>query len=65
MALQAKAQFPEIDFSKSVLVGDSVSDIQFGKNLGMHTVHITKSDVTMSDEKYASLFNWCSSIIQP
>jgi D-glycero-D-manno-heptose 1,7-bisphosphate phosphatase len=65
MALQAKAQFPEIVFSKSVLVGDSVSDIQFGKNLGMHTVHITKSDVTMSDEKYASLFNWCSSIIQP
>ncbi len=64
MALQAKEQFPEIDFAKSVLIGDSVSDIQFGKHLGMYTVHITKSDVSMSDEKSASLFNWSSSLLQ-
>ncbi len=45
MALQAKAQFPEIDFSKSVLVGDSLSDIVFGENLGMITVHITSTQI--------------------
>lgn len=38
MALQAKKDFPEIDFSKSVMVGDSASDMEFGKALGMLTV---------------------------
>ncbi|MCP3930075.1 MAG: HAD-IIIA family hydrolase [Bacteroidetes bacterium] len=35
MAFQAKADFPEINFSYSVMVGDSISDMEFGKNLGM------------------------------
>ena len=40
MAMQAKADFPEIDFSKSVMVGDSISDMDFGKRLGMTLVFI-------------------------
>lgn len=40
MAHLAKADFPEIDFRKSVMVGDSDSDIEFGKKLGMKTVFI-------------------------
>lgn len=40
MALQAKADFPEIDFSKSVIVGDSNSDMDFGKRLGMTRIFI-------------------------
>ena len=40
MALEAKENFPAIDFSKSIMVGDTDSDIQFGKNLGMKTVRI-------------------------
>jgi len=42
MALQAKADFPEIDFSKSIMVGDSDSDVEFGKNAGMFTVYTGK-----------------------
>ncbi|MFZ4456091.1 MAG: D-glycero-alpha-D-manno-heptose-1,7-bisphosphate 7-phosphatase [Bacteroidales bacterium] len=42
MALQAKADFPEIDFSKSIMVGDSQSDIDFGKNAGMKTFLLKK-----------------------
>lgn len=38
MGLWAKMKFPEIDFTKSLMVGDSASDIQFGKALGMRTV---------------------------
>lgn len=38
MGLWAKKQFPEIDFKKSIMVGDSISDINFGQNLGMFTV---------------------------
>ncbi len=40
MALAAKNDFPEIDFTKSIMVGDTDSDILFGKNLGMKTVRI-------------------------
>lgn len=40
MALQAKADFPEIDFSRSVMVGNTLSDMKFGKGLGMTTVFI-------------------------
>ncbi|MCW3466805.1 D-glycero-alpha-D-manno-heptose-1,7-bisphosphate 7-phosphatase [Chitinophaga nivalis] len=40
MALQARQDFPEIDFEQSVMVGNTLSDMQFGKTLGMHTVFI-------------------------
>jgi D-glycero-alpha-D-manno-heptose 1-phosphate guanylyltransferase len=40
MALQAKADFPGIDFSKSVMAGDSENDLQFGRKAGMITVFI-------------------------
>ena len=40
MAMQAKADFPDIDFSRSVMVGNTLSDMNFGKNLGMTTVFI-------------------------
>lgn len=35
MALKAKKDFPEIDFKKSIMVGDSQSDMEFGHKLGM------------------------------
>jgi histidinol-phosphate phosphatase family protein len=41
MAFQAKEDFPEIDFSRSVMVGDKDSDIEFGKYIGMTTVCIS------------------------
>lgn len=40
MGLQAQQDFPEIDFERSVMIGDSDSDIAFGKRLGMKTVYI-------------------------
>lgn len=38
MGLHAKEDFPEIDFKKSLMIGDSESDIEFGMNLGMKTI---------------------------
>ncbi len=38
MGLKAKEEFPEIQFEKSILIGDSESDIEFGINLGIKTV---------------------------
>ncbi|MDP4636278.1 MAG: HAD-IIIA family hydrolase [Crocinitomicaceae bacterium] len=46
MADLAKEQFPEIDFSKSIMVGDTDGDIEFGKNLGMKTVLIESEEKT-------------------
>src|SRR5690606_22066454 len=40
MAHKAKKDFPEIDFNKSLMVGDSLTDIQFGASLGMKTVFV-------------------------
>ena len=40
MAWQALADFPDIDFENSWMVGDSVADIEFGQSLGMSTVLI-------------------------
>ena len=37
---QATACFPDIDAATSVIVGDSLVDMEFGKNLGMATVLI-------------------------
>jgi D-glycero-D-manno-heptose 1,7-bisphosphate phosphatase len=41
MGLKAKQQFPNISFEKSIMIGDSNSDLEFGKRLGMKTVFIT------------------------
>jgi D-glycero-D-manno-heptose 1,7-bisphosphate phosphatase len=41
MALEAKKKFPEIDFGRSVMAGDSGSDMLFGRNAGMKTVLIS------------------------
>ena len=49
MAHKAKAMFPEIDFHKSIMVGDTDSDILFGKNLGMKTVRI-KTEETINEQ---------------
>jgi len=40
MGLKARKDFPEINFKKSIIAGDSKSDLQFGKRLKMKTVLI-------------------------
>lgn len=40
MALQAKKDFPDIDFSRSIMLGDNITDMEFGRNAGMYTVFI-------------------------
>lgn len=35
MGLQAKKDYPEIDFSKSIMIGNTLSDMKFGRNLNV------------------------------
>lgn len=44
MALKAKQDFPAINFKKSIMAGDSLSDMQFGKRLKMTTVLISEDN---------------------
>jgi histidinol-phosphate phosphatase family protein len=40
MALQAQHDYPEIDFSKSLMIGDSEGDMAFAKNSKMNSIKI-------------------------
>ena len=42
MALHAKEDFPEIDFSKSVMVGDFLADMNFGRKAGMPNIFVAE-----------------------
>ncbi|MBS1599904.1 MAG: HAD family hydrolase [Bacteroidetes bacterium] len=59
MALSAKKDFPKIDFSKSIMVGNRVSDMEFGRNAGMHTVFLatTHPDVKLPHPAIDLSFN--------
>ena len=53
MAFQAKAKFPMIDLTKSIMVGNRMSDMEFGRNAGMYTVYLatTHPDAPFPDTK--------------
>jgi D-glycero-alpha-D-manno-heptose 1-phosphate guanylyltransferase len=44
MALQAKADFPDIDLSRSIMIGNNISDMQFGRAAGMYTIFLTTTN---------------------
>ncbi len=53
MGFKAKADFPEIDFSKSIMIGNTISDMEFGRNIGAYTVFLptTRPDVALDDQR--------------
>lgn len=63
MALQARHDFPDIKLKESVMIGDSRTDMLFGRRCGMTTVLVgDNSDVALSDPylvdfRYASLLD--------
>ena len=59
MAHQAKDKFPLIDFSKSIMVGNRMSDMEFGRNAGMHTVYLatTNPEAPFPDTKIDDRFD--------
>jgi histidinol-phosphate phosphatase family protein len=68
MAYEAKKDFPEIDLAKSVIVGNSISDMEFGRNAGMRTIFIDEKKkyggekTSTMDEISNSLFEWTNSL---
>ncbi len=64
LGLLAKKEFPEIDFLKSIMVGDALTDMLFGKRLKMKTVFIgNDNDIMINnssliDYRFNSLFHF-------
>lgn len=52
MALQSKNDFPEIEFKNSVMVGDSLTDMEFAAKLGMVAVYIGADNHVVENNKY-------------
>lgn len=68
MALKAMEDFPAIDLSKSIMVGNKPSDMKFGRSAGMFTVFVTTTNPGQSfphseiDLKFASLFHFAKAL---
>lgn len=61
MALDARLRFPGVDLTKSIMVGNTKSDMEFGRNIGAFTVYIhNREDKLPSpetvDARYDSLY---------
>ncbi len=61
MALKAKEDISTINFEKSIMVGDSMSDMEFGRNLGMKTIYI--SEEINGNDKIDFNFNSLNEIV--
>ena len=59
MGLQAAAHFPEIDLSKAIMVGNTISDMKFGRNLGVQTIFLptTRPEVDLDDERIDAVYD--------
>lgn len=68
MGLQAIKDIPGIDVSKAIMVGNTLSDMQFGRNLGVKTVFLptTRPEVDVKDERidavYESLISFANDL---
>jgi histidinol-phosphate phosphatase family protein len=68
MALKARQQFPDIEFSKSIMIGNNISDMEFGRNAGMYTVFLktTQPDLSLPqpsiDLDYNGLLNFAEAV---
>jgi len=68
MAAKALEDFPDIDFARSVMIGNNISDMQFGKSMGMSTVFLytTSAPVVLPhdliDRQFPSLESWAATL---
>lgn len=68
MAFQAVKQFPQIQLNKSIIVGNRMSDMEFGRNAGMHTVFLatthpeTNFPDTKIDYRFDNLFQFAKAL---
>jgi len=60
MGLQAQKDFPEINFSKSIMIGNTLSDMKFGRNLNVGInifLPTTRKEVVLTHPDIDLVFN--------
>lgn len=68
MAFQAKASIPIINLSKSIMVGNRMSDMEFGRNAGMKTIYLATTHPeapfpdTKIDDRFDHLFQFAQAL---
>jgi histidinol-phosphate phosphatase family protein len=67
MALQAKQDFPAVDFSKSIMVGNMPNDMWFGRKIGAFTVYLPtrpeeNPDPSTVDAQYKDLLAFTTAL---
>lgn len=63
MGLEAVKEFPDINLAKTIMIGNTISDMEFGRNLGVFTVFLptTRPNVGLTDERIDLV---CESLIE-
>lgn len=58
MGLQAVKDFPDINLSKAIMIGNTMSDMQFGRNLGVQTIFLptTRPEVDINDDRIDAVY---------
>jgi D-glycero-D-manno-heptose 1,7-bisphosphate phosphatase len=58
MGLQAVKDHPSIYLSKAIMIGNTLSDMQFGRNLGVKTIFLptTRPEVDLTDERIDAVY---------
>ncbi len=69
MGLQAQLEYPEINFSKSIMVGNNISDMEFGHQLGMKTIFVETTKklpqvIDCVDVKFNDFLEFCKYFLQ-
>lgn len=63
MAYFAKNDFSDIDLSKSIMIGDMNSDVEFGKNAGMKTIYIGDNELNLTpDDRFETLYDFAKTL---
>jgi histidinol-phosphate phosphatase family protein len=63
MAYFAKNDFPDIDLSKSIMIGDMNSDVEIGKNAGMKTIFIGDNELKLTpDDRFETLYDFAKTL---
>ncbi len=68
MGIKAAKDFPDLNIKNSVMVGNNLSDMEFGKKLGMQTVflHTTQAPIALPNEmidfQFPSLYEWVKTL---
>ncbi|MFN6375136.1 MAG: HAD-IIIA family hydrolase [Chitinophagia bacterium] len=68
MAYRAKKSFPEINFSKTIMIGNKLSDMYFAQHAGVYAIFLSTTNPEVAfphpiiDDRYASLFDFAKQL---